>query len=109
MYSSSGIRNNSASEGKLFSDKSPFDFGFFLTAFDAIAAALGAAAAGVAAFVEGVFLEGMETLAGVEVLAGELALIGVTFLVATSGIGLGGAVFLAAAPLVATDFDALVA
>jgi len=96
------MRNNSASEGKLFSDKSPVDFGFFLTAF-------AATTAGAAGFVEGVFLEGMETLAGVEVLAGELALIGVTFLVATSGIGLTGAVLLAAAPLVAADFDALVA
>ena len=88
------MRNNSASEGKLFSDKSPFDLGLFLAAlgvatgaagstfgadlagdaltgvadFTAAAFALGKVTA-VEAFVAGVFFEGMEALVGVEVLA----------------------------------------
>jgi hypothetical protein len=86
--------NNSASEGKLFSDKSPFDFGLFLTAFGtatgAAGSTVGAGFAGadltgvagftaaafalgkvtaVEAFVAGVFFEGMEALVGVEVCA----------------------------------------
>jgi hypothetical protein len=94
MYSSSGIRNSSASEGKLFSDKSPFDFGLFLAALGAAAGATGStfgadlagdALTGVAdftaaafalgkvtaveAFVAGVFFEGMAALVGVEVFA----------------------------------------
>jgi hypothetical protein len=94
MYSSSGIRNSSASEGKLFSDKSPFDFGLFLAALGAATGAAGStfgaglagdALTGVAdftaaafalgkvtaveAFVAGVFFEGMEALVGVAVFA----------------------------------------
>ena len=88
------MRNNSASEGKLFSDKSPFDFGLFLAALGAttgsagsifvtgfadadlaggavctvVAFAFGKVTA-VEAFDAGVFFEGMEALVGVEVLA----------------------------------------
>ena len=94
MYSSLGIRNNSASEGKLFSDKSPFDFGLFFAAlgittgaagsifvagfadadvargavFTAVAFAFGKVTA-VEAFDAGVFFGGMEALVDVEVLA----------------------------------------
>jgi hypothetical protein len=158
MYSSSGIRNNSASEGKLFSDKSPFDFGLFLAALGATTgsadsifatgfagadltggAVLTAAAfafgkvTAVEAFDAGVFFGGMEALVDVEVLAiaealeggavlaGVLALTGVAaldeavvlaginFLAGTTGVDLTDAVFLTAATLLATDFDALVA
>jgi hypothetical protein len=88
------MRNNSASEGKLFSDKSPFDFGLFLAALGVATGATsstfaadlaGDAFTGVAdftaavfalakvtaveAFVAGVFFEGMEALVGVEVFA----------------------------------------
>ena len=87
------MRNNSASEGKLFSDKSPFVLGgFFATLTGAAGAAadstfgaglVGADLAGVAvftaaalgivtaveAFVAGVFFVGMEAFGGVEVLA----------------------------------------
>ncbi|MCF8172341.1 MAG: hypothetical protein K9J49_07900 [Candidatus Methylopumilus sp.] len=94
MYSSSGMRNNSASVGKLFSDKSPFDLGLFLAALGAATGAAGSTFAavfsgtdltGVAvfttaafalgrvtaveAFVAGVVFEGIEALVGVEVLA----------------------------------------
>jgi hypothetical protein len=158
MYSSSGIRNNSASDGKLFSDRSPFDFGLFLAAlgittgaagsivvadfagaaltggavFTAAAFAFGRVTA-VEAFDAGVFFGGMEALVGVEVwaiaealegnslLAGALALTAVValdeavvlaelnFLAVTTGVDLAGAVFLTAATLLATDFDAWVA
>jgi hypothetical protein len=86
--------NNSASEGKLFSDKSPFDFGLFLAALGiatgvagstfivgfagadltgvavlmAVAFALGKVTA-VEALDAGVFFGGMEALVDVEVLA----------------------------------------
>jgi hypothetical protein len=95
------MRNNSASEGKLFSDISPFDFGLFLAALGGATGAAGstfatgfagAALTGVAgltaaafavgkvtadeAFVAGVFFEGMEALVGVEVLTGTEALEG---------------------------------
>jgi len=88
------MRNNSASEGKLFSDKSPFDLGLFLAALGAAAGAAGSTFAAVfagtdltgaavfmsaafalgrvtavEAFVAGVVFEGMEALVGVEVLA----------------------------------------
>ena len=158
MYSSSGMRNNSASEGKLFSDKSPFDFGLLLAAlgaatgsagsifvagfagadlmggavFTAVAFAFGKATA-VEAFDAGVVFGGMEALVGVEVLAIAEALEGsalsavvlaltavaaldaavvlaeFNFLAVTTGVDLADAVFLTAATLLATDFDAWVA
>jgi hypothetical protein len=95
------MRNNSASEGKLFSDKSPFDFGLFFatlgTATGSVGSTVAAALAGddstgvagfttavfalgrvtaVEAFVAGVFFEGMEALVGDEVLAIAVALAG---------------------------------
>ena len=100
------MRNSSVSEGKLFSDRSPFVFGGFFGAFGAGAAAsgaefgffaevfawltvggtaflagalttLGTATAVVDAFVAGAFFAGMEALFGVEVLVAAKALAGV--------------------------------
>ncbi len=99
------MRNNSVSEGKLFSDRSPFVFGGFFGVFGAGAAAsgvefdffaevfawlivggtaflagalttLGTATAVVDAFVAGAFFAGMEALFGVEVLVAAKALAG---------------------------------
>jgi len=114
------MRNSSASEGKLFSDKSPFvfggffgvfgagatasgaEFGFFAEVFawlteggtaflaGALTATLGTATAVVDAFVAGAFFAGMEALFGVEVLVAAKALAGVADFVV-----LLGALFLA--------------
>jgi hypothetical protein len=111
------MRSNSASEGKLFSDKSPFVLGVFFADLAGAAAAEADAAfdAGLAdvavfnvaplelgtalvAFVAGVFFEGMETLRGVEVLAGATAFAG-AFL--TEVVTLAGVAVLAGADLLA--------
>jgi len=109
------MRNSSASEGKLFSDRSPFvfggffgvfgagaaasgaEFGFFAEAFawltvggtaflaGALTTTLGTAKAVVDAFVAGAFFAGMEALFGVEVLVAAKALAGVADFVVLLG------------------------
>lgn len=109
------MRNSSASEGKLFSDRSPFvfggffgvfgagatasgaEFGFFAEVFawlteggtaflaGALTATLGTATAVVDAFVAGAFFAGMEALFGVEVLVAAKALAGVADFVVLLG------------------------
>lgn len=109
------MRNSSVSEGKLFSDRSPFVFGGFFGVFGAGAAAsgaefgffaevftwltaggtaflagaltttLGTATTVVDAFVAGAFFAGMEALFGVEVLVAAKALAGVADFVVLLG------------------------
>jgi len=131
MYSSSGIRSNSASEGKLFSDKSPFVLGLFLATLGAATGAAGStfgadlagdALTGVAdftgaafalgkvtaveAFVAGVFFEGMEALVGVEVFAMTVALEGEAVLAGVLALAVVTAL-VAAVVLVGTNFLAM--
>jgi hypothetical protein len=123
------MRNNSASEGKLFSDKSPFDLGLFLAALGAAAGAAGSTFAAVfagtdltgaavfmsaafalgrvtavEAFVAGVVFEGMEALVGVEVLAIAEALEGAAVLAGVLALA-DGTVLEANVLAVATGLD----